>query len=657
MENYNKDSSLISPISNNNLLNDKNADNNNKNQYKKEAFIINQFFSNEEPKNNFYQKSYTRKQYVNHNCTHESNFLSSNSNSEISSFKRSRNSLQIMKNRTNSIQGIIPNTTLFTKKTSTNKSSQRKSISFLKNRLNSVLSPRNGYRKSIRSSRSHLSTVDREPSSINASEFNKMISQSNRNSPLTKIEKSIKIIDIILALIVSANIVFALIENELYYNETEKYLENLMEHSESKEITLQVYRSLEERKITSKENSLRFINIILVSVLILFTFVHYYLVLTKKKKEGILSETDGLFSSGLIKYLAIELFVLFWTNPPYINYFFTGTMEGYDFAFSLGGVICIINMFKSYLVIRVYTYFSKWTTETATSLCNNWGVNPGVHFAFKAELKYRPFSILTIIFIAIMISFGFALRTFEFFAVSKGIDYTSLKGNGNDQDYLKDFINSIWIIVLTMTTVGYGDFVPSENYGRVICVISCILGMLLVSVIVVSLAIISEFSEEEKKAYSLLKKLNADNNVILKAAEVISALSILRMRAMSKNSKLSERFVYIMKLKQSISVFKDDFKIASSMSLPLDRTFKIINQEIKENYDNLTENIKELKEIGNYTEKITKSQKECIATMNKVKQRQLKIGNYLVKLNNKKLKQSINLFDSFSNMSFKQQIT
>lgn len=654
MENYNKDSSLISPISNKNLLHDKNADNNYK--YKKEAHILNQFFSNEEPKNNFYHKSLTRKQYNNQNYAHESHFLSSNSNSEISSFKRSRNSLQVMKNR-HSEQGRVPSSALSLKKSSVDKSFQRQSISFLKNKLNSVLSPRNGHRKSVRSSRSHLSTIGREPSSINASEFNKMISQSNRNSPLTKITKSLKIIDIILALMVSANIVFALIENELYYNETEKYLENLMEHSQNKEITIQVYRSLEEREITSKENFFRFVNIILVSVLIIFTFVHYYLVLTIKKKEGILSETDGLCSSGLIKYLTLEILVLFWTNPPYINYFFTGTMEGYDFAFSLGGVICIINMFKSYLIIRVYTYFAKWTTETATSLCNNWGVNPGVHFAFKAELKYRPFSILTIIFISVMISFGFALRTFEFFAVSKGTDYTSLKGEGNDQDYLKDFINSIWIIVLTMTTVGYGDFVPNENYGRVICVISCILGMLLVSVIVVSLAIISEFSEEEKKAYSLLKKLNADNNVILKAAEVISALSILRMRAMSKNSKLSERFVYIMKLKQSISVFKDDFKIASSMSLPLDRTFKIINQEIKENYDNLTENIKELKKIGKYTEKIKKSQKDCIATMNKVKQRQLKIGNYLVKLNNKKLKQSINLFDSFSNTSFKQQIT
>ena len=76
-----------------------------------------------------------------------------------------------------------------------------------------------------------------------------------------------------------------------------------------------------------------------------------------------------------------------------------------------------------------------------------------------------------------------------------------MKGNGNDQDYLKDLVNSVWESILTMTTVGYGDFVPNENYGRFICVIACILGLLLVSVIVVSLAIISEFSDEEKKAY------------------------------------------------------------------------------------------------------------------------------------------------------------
>ena len=125
------------------------------------------------------------------------------------------------------------------------------------------------------------------------------------------------------------------------------------------------------------------------------------------------------------------------------------------------------------------------------------------------------------------------------------------------------------------------------------------------------------------------------------------------MRAMGKNSKLSERFVHIMKLKQSISVFKDDFKIATSMSLPLDRTFKIINQEIKENYDNLTENISELQKIGKYTAKISHSQKECVNKMKTIRERQLRIGNFLVRLNNKKLKQSINLFDSFSNMSFK----
>lgn len=619
--------SLVSPISNIALINSNDKVN--------DGQIINQYYSNMEPNGGFYRYSNTSS-YKNRSSF---NYFNSNKN---------KSSNQTMSNKASIASLILP---IFTTKTDKTSSMRRASVSILKNRRASTNMNRKSFRGSIKSGR--LSSANREASTINASQFNQMISDSNKKSPLTKMNHLIKVIDIILAIVVSGNIVMSLIENEIYYDETEKYLDALMSVSESKIITRETYRSLEKRTITSKENAIRFINLILVTVLILFTFFHYILTLNKKKKEGILSENDGLVSSGLLPYCLFECFILIWTDPPYINYFITGTMEGYDFAFSLGGLICIICMFKSYLVIRVYTYFSKWTTETAISLCNNWGVNPGVHFAFKAELKYRPFSMLTVIFTAVMVSFGFALRTFEFFAISSGTEYTSMKGNGNDQDYLKDLVNSVWEIILTMTTVGYGDFVPNENYGRFICVIACILGLLLVSVIVVSLAIISEFSDEEKKAYSLLKKLNADNNVILKAAEVISALCILRMRAMGKNSKLSERFVHIMKLKQSISVFKDDFKIATSMSLPLDRTFKIINQEIKENYDNLTENIGELKKIGKYTAKISHSQKECVNKMKTIRERQLRIGNFLVRLNNKKLKQSINLFDSFSNMSFK----
>lgn len=580
-----------------------------------------------------------------------------NFTNEISAFKRTRRSIVLQAQKSSALESSLRNhnessikgirDSISTPKTPFSFAPKYTNTATVSKISSSLLLNK---KKTRRSSIATKNRRENEPN-ITPEQFNRMISDSSASSVTGKIKRQIKFVDILLAIIVSANIVLALAENEIYYDETEKYLDQIIYMDSDGIITRETYRALEKRDITTKENTIRYINLIVVICLLIGNFIHYYLTLKRKKKEGILSEHDGFCSSGLFKYYMFENFILIWTNPPYLNYFLTGTTESYDFAFSLGSLICIISIFKCYLIVRVYTYFSKWTTDTAVSLCNNACVNPGVHFAFKSELKYRPFSMLIIIFVSVVIAFGFVLRTFEYFAIESGTEYSSLKGNGNDQDYLKDFVNSIWNTIVTMTTVGYGDFVPNENFGRFLNIISCITGLLLVSVIVVSLAIISEFSEDEKKAYSIVKKLNADKNVILKSAEVISALSILRMRTKNKNCKLSERFVYIMKLKQSISAFKDDYKIASSMALPLDQTFQIIRQEIAQHYETLGDNILELRNISNYTKKIQESQKNCIKTMNEINRRQVKLGQYLVKLNNTRLMKTISTFESLQSNS------
>ena len=69
-------------------------------------------------------------------------------------------------------------------------------------------------------------------------------------------------------------------------------------------------------------------------------------------------------------------------------------MENFIFAFSLGSLICIISFFKSYIIIRGYTYFSRWMSDIALTLANDVHVKGGLHFAFKSELKKCPYSIL-----------------------------------------------------------------------------------------------------------------------------------------------------------------------------------------------------------------------------------------------------------------------
>lgn len=67
--------------------------------------------------------------------------------------------------------------------------------------------------------------------------------------------------------------------------------------------------------------------------------------------------------------------------------------------------------------------------------------------------------------------------------------------------------NSLWLIIITMTTVGFGEGYPNTHMGRFVGVIACIIGMLLISLMVVSMTIASEFTPPEAKAFSIIKKI------------------------------------------------------------------------------------------------------------------------------------------------------
>ena len=39
------------------------------------------------------------------------------------------------------------------------------------------------------------------------------------------------------------------------------------------------------------------------------------------------------------------------------------------------------------------------------------------------------------------------------------------------------FISSMYLTIITMTTVGYGDITPRTNYGRILVMIAAIIGV------------------------------------------------------------------------------------------------------------------------------------------------------------------------------------
>ena len=59
--------------------------------------------------------------------------------------------------------------------------------------------------------------------------------------------------------------------------------------------------------------------------------------------------------------------------------------------------------------------------------------------------------------------------------------------------------NCIWNVVVTMTTVGYGDYYPKTNLGRFIMIASVLTGTTLVSFMIVALNNFMKFSNHQLK--------------------------------------------------------------------------------------------------------------------------------------------------------------
>ena len=111
-----------------------------------------------------------------------------------------------------------------------------------------------------------------------------------------------------------------------------------------------------------------------------------------------------------------------------------------------------------------------------------------------------------------------------------------------------------------MTTVGVGDAYPFTHTGRAICFVACIIGQVLVSLLVVSLTNASEFTQEESKAYHILKKIDVSSKTKEKASNVIKNFLRLNHLDNQKDSfSAAKKFLINLRLKREIEAFEMEY--------------------------------------------------------------------------------------------------
>jgi hypothetical protein len=104
-----------------------------------------------------------------------------------------------------------------------------------------------------------------------------------------------------------------------------------------------------------------------------------------------------------------------------------------------------------------------------------------------------------------MFIFGYGLK------LSEGPLANTQIGN-QDMDF-KLYANCFWCVIVTMGTIGYGDYFPKTLPGRLIIVLTAISGVILSSLLIVALSAYLTMSPNESKSHLCIRRLKLQKSL------------------------------------------------------------------------------------------------------------------------------------------------
>ena len=154
-------------------------------------------------------------------------------------------------------------------------------------------------------------------------------------------------------------------------------------------------------------------------------------------------------------------------------------------TYFLNEILFSLMFMRVYFLIRTILTYSGWLDEFGRKVSKAYGHSASFEFAIKSQMQNSPAKTVATIFFGTMFLYSYIIRIFE-------IQYFRSQ---NDM-FFQSFTNSFYFIIISVSTIGYGDISPQTMPGVIICLSLALWGAILMSLYVITFATMWIMSEE-----------------------------------------------------------------------------------------------------------------------------------------------------------------
>ena len=196
---------------------------------------------------------------------------------------------------------------------------------------------------------------------------------------------------------------------------------------------------------------------------------------------------------------------------------------------------CLMFVRLKPLIMVCINQLSDFRSESAMHLAPCVGdVHMDSELAVRYLLKRFSLTFTSLMYMLTVFVLGYWLRVVErILCISpEAISLAMCLGVTKDTD---NMYNSLWAILITSLTVGYGDIFPFTHFGRLVCIIAALTGICIIALLVNAVSSYAKMNEAEERACDLLelKKRNGKKALVagrLRGAFVLLCVHVLRER-------------------------------------------------------------------------------------------------------------------------------